>query len=247
MKKLGFILAVLATTAVTASEVKVMFSTPGPDKYADGTSVLKGETYALVWKESADAAFSIAADGTVTGGKVVLTYQTKEAGHCSDVLFVVPEAWLTEKGIKDGVWAVELLDTRVYAADGTVSFAAVDATTLMPKAVNATAEASTAVVASTAESVPAATGKAAGVTAVASAVPENVPQPNIKAIEIKGDFVHVTVENTVPYLNYDLAAGDSPDALKPESGKTQTGVAGKDITFVTPVIKDGAFFTISRH
>ena len=76
MKRLMTMLGVagLAVASFAAvDDTLISFSTPGPDKYADGTDVLPGEVYALVW--SADGQFDgIKADGTTVdpADKVVL-------------------------------------------------------------------------------------------------------------------------------------------------------------------------------
>ena len=40
------------------------FSTPGPDRYADGTVVADGECYALVWSPKGSTFAGFSADGT---------------------------------------------------------------------------------------------------------------------------------------------------------------------------------------
>ena len=54
MKRLTMMLGVagLAVASFAAvDDTLISFSTPGPDKYADGTDVLAGECYALVWSK----------------------------------------------------------------------------------------------------------------------------------------------------------------------------------------------------
>ena len=76
MKRLMTMLGVAGMAVASFAAVDdtlISFSTPGPDKYADGTDVLPGEVYALVW--SADGQFDgIKADGTTVdpADKVVL-------------------------------------------------------------------------------------------------------------------------------------------------------------------------------
>ena len=49
-KRLALCVALLCTAVFASMEDKVLhFSTPGPDRYADGTLVVDGECYALVW------------------------------------------------------------------------------------------------------------------------------------------------------------------------------------------------------
>lgn len=232
-----------------ANNLRIVFSTPGTDTYADGTEVLKGERYALVWKASADDVFSIAADGSTTGGKIVLVHETAEAGCCSPVMFQVDDAWLAANGYDTGVWAVYLLDTRVVSGDGAVSFASLDAKGV-PASVNASGEAQGAVGVSRGEgTLPASAGAAAGSVAAATqtALPADVPKPVVKAIEIKGDFVHVTVANTIPALQYTLAAGEKPGELAKDAAATApNGTSSGVVTIVTPKSGKGGFFKVIR-
>ena len=101
-----------------ADDALVSFSTTGaePDRYADGTAVLDGECYALVW--SSDGTF----EGLLANGmpadpndKVVLLAPVARNGHCPKVLFQIPAS--TARELAGGVFGVLLLDTRV-AKDG---------------------------------------------------------------------------------------------------------------------------------
>ena len=132
MKRLMTMLGVagLAVASFAAvDDTLISFSTPGPDKYADGTDVLPGEVYALVW--SADGQFDgIKADGTTVdpADKVVLLAGAAKQGangtYCPPLLYQV-DAELAAT-LANGVYAVYLLDTRVTAADGAVAVGGVD-------------------------------------------------------------------------------------------------------------------------
>ena len=132
MKRLMTMLGVagLAVASFAAvDDTLISFSTPGPDKYADGTDVLPGEVYALVW--SADGQFDgIKADGTTVdpADKVVLLAGVAKQGangtYCPPLLYQV-DADLA-KTLANGAYAVYLLDTRVAAADGAVAVGGVD-------------------------------------------------------------------------------------------------------------------------
>ena len=132
MKRLMTMLGVagLAVASFAAvDDTLISFSTPGPDKYADGSDVLAGECYALVW--SADGVFEgIKADGTTVdpADKVVLLAAVAKQGekgtYCPPLLYQV-DAELAAT-LANGVYAVYLLDTRVAAADGAVAVGGVD-------------------------------------------------------------------------------------------------------------------------
>ena len=58
----------------------------------------------------------------------------------------------------------------------------------------------------------------------------------------------MTVENTVPYLRYNLAAGTDPANLG-EAKAAKNPVSGKaddEIILVTPAKAGGAFFRVNR-
>ena len=116
MKKTIAVLFALISAAVFAgaNDLLIMFSTPGPDKYADDTVVLDGESYALVWTGK---------DGTQ---KTVLSVPFAKDGKCSPVLFVVDENDAPQYA--GGTWGVYLLDSRDFDKDPTgKTLAALDA------------------------------------------------------------------------------------------------------------------------
>ena len=91
------------------------FSTPGPDRYADGTIVRDGECYALVWSPAGTAFYGFNADGTPVSpyDRVVLAGALAEGGKCRDAVFQIPAA--EYEALKGGEWAVCLVDTRNLA------------------------------------------------------------------------------------------------------------------------------------
>ena len=102
-KTIAAICAFASAVAVAGmNDLLISFSTPGPDKYADGTDVQVGECYSLVGTK---------ADGT---HDVVLNYQTKLAGKCSQVVYMVDEV----TAAKYTGWDIYLVDTRDFAKDG---------------------------------------------------------------------------------------------------------------------------------
>ena len=112
-------LAFAATAAI--DDALLSFSTVGPDKYSDGTTVLDGECYALVWTKNGATFGGIAADGTAVSetDEIVLVAPVAKGGRCPNVLFQIDSA--TADRLADGTYGVYLLDTRVAAADGTTA------------------------------------------------------------------------------------------------------------------------------
>ena len=88
------------------------FSTPGPDRYADGSVVADGECYALVWSPAGTSFGGFNADGTAAraGDRVVLAAALARGGRCEKVLFQIPAEDFS--AMEGGRYAVCLLDTR---------------------------------------------------------------------------------------------------------------------------------------
>jgi hypothetical protein len=230
-KTIAALFAVAATAAFAgANDLLIMFSTPGVDKYADGTTVLDGESYALVWT---------APDGAQT---TVLSVPRAKDGKCSPFLFIVDENDAPK--YKDGTWAVYLLDSRDFAKDPTGKTLAELDEKGVPTVVNVKAALADGITKSTgfASALPA-EGVTPGAYDLAGA---NVPNPVVTGIKIVGANVIVTVKNTVPFVGYTLQAGDSVSTFAvPAGAQSRTGDASGEIDLITPK-KDGAqFFKVS--
>ena len=237
-KTFAMIACAFASAAAFAGmdNLRIMFSTPGTDTYADGTEVKAGERYALVWKADADDVFSISADGTTSGGRIVLVYETRADGRCTPVLFQADDGWMAKNGYGGGTWAVYLLDTRL--AKGGYAPLGADG---LPTVVNASGLAADALLR---QSSATATAVASG---EATKVPDGVTAPVVESIEIKGAFVEITVGNTSPSLIYTLASGAAPDSLSADgSASAENGDVAASITIVAPKKEGGAFFKVIR-
>ena len=250
MKKttLVFAAAALCGAAFAAQDdALVSFSTKGPDAYADGTTVLDGECYALVWMSDGASGLTVAADGSATGGEIVLAAPVAKGGRCPKVVFEVDAGDMKAK-YQGGTWGVYLLDTRRWGADGAARPAGTAGGRVrLVNAAGAVPGASVRVAAGAAATVGAVSGSA--VASAATAVPAGAPAPEITGIRVDGANVYVTVKGTVPYLQYGLASGETPDAVSAEAeGSPRTGAASADdeIVLVTPAKKGGAFFKVGR-
>ena len=259
MKKL--LIAMVACVAGAAAfaevnDVVLTFSSKGPDKYADGSVVRDGECYALVWQPAgATGALAIAADGSVvdsTQGEIVLTAPVAKNGRCPTIAFQIAASYASAR--EGGMWALYLLDTRTFAADGTVSLAGT--ANGRAKAVNAAsavagatvqATAATSTLGAAAPQTLAASGAATAATV--SAIPADAPQPTVKDIRVDGGYVYVTVADTAPYLQYNLTAGTDPANLNEAKAAENpvNGKSGEDIILVTPAKAGGAFFRVGRN
>ena len=230
MKKTIAVLFAFASAVAFAgmNDLIVSFSTPGIDRYADGTEVKVGECYSLV--------YTYDADGSYTN---VLNYQTKLAGQCSDVVYIVDEN--AAKSFTGGSWGVYLLDTRDFANGGEP--AGLDANG-QPKLVNVKVSVASSIAGSESFTTPV-VGKDSVTASAYDLAAEGVPQPTVTGIKIVGANVVVTVANTRPFVGYTLVSGSDVTEF---SAPAKTGVNGDsaaDIELVTPK-KDGAqFFKVS--
>ena len=234
-KTIAALFAGIAVSAFAAgmNDLQVMFSTPGPDKYADGSLVLDGEYYALVYTY---------ADGSQ---EIVVKFGGKEGdvvygalnGKCQPVVFLLEEERASK--YSGGSWGVYLLDTRDFENNGG---ALAEPDPNQPLTVN--------VKASIASNI----DKTGGIVSV---VPKGgvsagsydlsaIPQPVVKSIKVVGAEVRVTVANTMPFIGYTLVSGkDVKKFSVPDENQSVNGDTSKDITIIVPKKDDAQFFKVS--
>ena len=251
--------AVLPNVSLASNQDKVArFSTPGPDCYADGTLVVDGECYALVWSPKGSTFAGFSADGTTVSSadRVVLAAPLAVNGRCRDSLFQISAEEYAE--LAGGVWAVCLVDTRM--ANGVPAGASNNA----PLRVNRWGAVRNEVKISTASTLALdgiAAPKAGGRSLLAaaapsetgacadtlSAVPDSVTQPRITGFEVVDGVARLTVEDTVPFLTYTISAGDTPDALTVDDAAGWVdGDTAKPIEIETDAVKGSRFFKVTR-
>ena len=140
-------MAVGLTSFAAQNDKLITFSTPGPDRYADGSTVVDGECYALVWVKDGATFGGFNFDGTVcdtANNALAMIAACAEDGRCPGFLFQVPAADVEGK-YAGGSFSVYLLDTRdsygrpSAVTDGKV--ARICASGLCPDAVQKTASA----------------------------------------------------------------------------------------------------------
>ena len=239
-------LAFAATAAI--DDALLAFSTVGPDKYADGTTVLDGECYALVWTKNGATFGGIAADGTAIAetDEIVLVAPVAKDGHCPNVLFQIDST--KADALADGTYGVYLLDTRV-AENGATKPAGVNngklrlvngygLTTKATKVGKATAGGAT-----TAQEKESDGGQ---VVAAGAAAPKDLPQPKITSIKIEGDYVKLTVQNLPGFMRVssgaDVAADDTQGAAQATDGATD------EVILYAPKTAGGSgFFKVIRN
>ena len=227
MKKLLIAVSALASAmALGAAEYSSFsFSTVGPDKYADGETVMDGECYALVWSKGEGGFAGFNYDGTVkdpANSALMIALPLAEGGKCKPVVFNIEDGVIPD-GAELGIY---LLDTRKFT-DGVAAVQGLDANGKLTF-LNASEKIDAEVVASgTGATAPAgATAKPAGGTgAVASAVSADVPSPVITKLAFVGDSVVLSVAKTVAGINYQVVGGVVPNDLKPLGGEIKCGGA----------------------
>ena len=236
MKKLitlGFAALAAGATFAAANDLLITFSTPGPDTYADGTTVLDGERYTLCWSTDFTQ-FSIKPDGTGEGGTVVLKAPVAKGGRCPTTVFEV-DAGDVAKNYKGGEWAVYLLDTRRFSKTGDASVGSASTVNTFGPVGNSVAVSSGSV-----------DGYLAGTTGSATSVTGEVSAPTITGIKIDGGKVYVSVKG-VPYLGYGLIEGATPDAVNDDVAGAKVSATGEEeVTIVTDAKEGGAFFRVNR-
>jgi hypothetical protein len=113
----GVMLAVSAFGADGLAQLTLSVSTPGPDTYADGTEVLAGETYLLVYVKEGATFQGVYTDGALVdpvNNTVATRAHAVEGAKCGFTAIQYP-ATMFPAG---GSWVIVLLDTR--RSDGSV-------------------------------------------------------------------------------------------------------------------------------
>ena len=217
------------------------FSTPGPDKYADGATVLDGEWYALVW--SADGVFeglTPSCEAIDANDLVVIVAPLAKDGKCPYTVFQIDSKSPKYKG--NGVYSVYLLDTR--NADKTAVAAKVDG---KPASVNGVLaeQAYTAVAAEEGGASAKASETSAWGASDYAAGDAELKQPKIAAIAVEGAKVRITVEDLLPAVKYNIRMGATPEVIETYALETPaTGVSAANFEIDAG---DAKFFRVVRE
>ena len=228
-----------------ADDALITFSTKGPDKYADGTVVKDGENYALVWVRNGETFAGFTADGKMVDAANNLllgVFPRAKDGACAETFVQIDKTFI-DTFAKDGTFNLYLLDTR-SADKATVAEGKDD----LAKGVQSYGQVAALDV--TVGEIKVTTAAEAGEAAMASAIPSGILPPVIKGAEVKDGMFVVTVEQTVPFIRYNLAGGETP-AAEDKAGIAEAPKAGdatQTIELKYP-IKDGEsvkFFKVTR-
>ena len=248
-KSIALVLTALGAGALFAgmNNVVVQFSTVGPDKYADGTTVMDGECYALVWTPTGSEFQGINDKGEAAGdSEVVLKAPFAKGGHCPNIQFQVDEGYANDH-YKGGTWGVYLLDTRVFATE--IKKVVVDGKEIEQTQVKiadgkkvATGVGSTtisgygAVLSDVKPSLSPAGSKAG----IVQSIPAGIQPPTIKDFKVVDGMAYLFLENTSPNASYGVAAGQTPGSLAPV--QQQPVIGGSETIIITPATGASGFF-----
>lgn len=226
--------------AVNPSKKTLTFSTQGIDLYADGTTALDNEQYALVYV-APDKTFG----GFYTDGALVNTEDNQllckipaaRNGKCTEQQVQFFPSAITKKA--GGKFVVVMLDTRVPSTEATRKLGKL----VMGWGIageTAGVSASTAVVTEFAsQQVACANGNAQLALGVGA--------PVISGIAIKGDKVVVTVRNVSTKANYELNATDDVRKDKKQwarSVNAQPGASSGTMELEYPVTEAAKLFKV---
>ena len=230
-------------TADVTSNRHLIFWTNGPDRYADGSPVLDGESYALVCTKSGAVFAGFNADGTLVDAQTsTLVHSAPLAlkGRCRYTDFIV-DADFAAQHAKDE-WKVYLLDTRRRSGELAPRDANGDLTR-----VNSFGETDGKVRFGATAGLQGAALLAAGSVAGTLSSADFAPVPQITDIRIVNGKAVLTVQNTVPSLDYDLAGGAKPGELKVGVAEAPVeGVKDQPITLQTEATQAAGFFKVIR-
>ena len=243
MKKLLFVAMMLAAGICLAAENDTIltFSTQGPDTYGDGTTVLDGERYALVWTKDGTAFAGLTADCRPLADttKVIAVAPLAKDGRCPETVFEIDAGYA--ETLSGGSFALYLLDTRV-AKDELSGAAGVRA---LPTSVNSTGVVAPASELAGSESfapVKAGSGsfasvKAGAVSLAAVGVYTKIEEPRIEAMKVAGAKIELTVSGMSGAAEYMVVQGAEPGKV---GAKMETTVQGDKLTVDKPA--GGAMF-----
>ena len=243
--------AAVASAAAFAGmgNVVISFSTPGPDKYSDGTVVEDGEKYALVWTPDGAEFAGINANGTPAGSsKIVTAVPVAAGGCCPRVEFQVEEDFVNSN-FKGGTWSVVMLDTRVFAFDADGKVVIQDG----KRKVESVGRSGNQVIGYGVVGAPVISkgggdvGSAGGVAASSDAAAADTPAPKVERIYFdEFDNVCVEISSAKPAFKYTLMSGDNPasvtEKLDADSGY---GTKTETLTLVKPKKAGGEFFKVN--
>lgn len=230
-----FSVSLFSLYANSVEDSAIVFSTVGPDKYADGSTVLDGELYALVWTN--DGVFEgFSADGKALDekDKILIVAPLAKDGRCPKVMFQISRA----AAVNYGKFEVFVMDTRVVASSGVVTprGAANGKVNLVNGYGRVPAKISLSNLSSKAEG--------AAVANLNSAAPKDARQPRVKAMRIEGNEVVLMVENLPGYMR--VQSGRDASTSDSTGAALEVPASGDTVTIKAPKVGDSGFYRVIR-
>ena len=229
MKKLLFVAMMLAAGICLAAENDTIltFSTQGPDTYGDGSTVLDGERYALVWTKDGTAFAGLTADCKPLADttKVIAVAPLAKGGRCPETVFEIDADYA--ETLKGGSFALYLLDTRVSKTELSGE-GGVPGGHALPASVNATGVASSAIASTSQLS----TSQLSTSVALATVgVYTKIEEPTIAAMKVTGSKIELTVSGMSGAADYMVVQGAEPGKV---GAKMVTTVEGDKLIVDRP-------------
>lgn len=248
MKKISAVLCFLFAGTLCANSVNdlcVSFSTKGPDRYADGSTVLDGECYALVWsKDGVFDGFNANGGCVDTNDVIVLAAPVARGGRCPAVLFQVPKDDVD--ALKGGHYAVYLLDTRVASGGATKPRGTANGELELVNSYGAVTASLSFDTNSNLNPAKELEGTSAGQTASdVSVAPSDCPQPKVKNMRVEGDNVYLTVENLRGHMR--VQSGKDVKASESTGAAVETSGATDEVILVAPKSGASGFYKVIRN
>lgn len=249
-KSIALVLAVLGAGALFAgmNNVVIQFSTVGPDKYADGTTVMDGECYALVWTPDGSEFQGITAKGEAAGdSKVAVKAPIATGGKCPNVQFQIDETFANEN-YKDGTWGVYLLDTRKFATEEvTVTVDGNDIKQTQVKVDSSGKKVATGVGGAVSgygqvvSNVGRSLSPAGSKTGTVQNIPAGIQPPTIRDFKVVNGMAYLYLKDTSSAVSYGVAAGQAPGNLAPVQQQPVLG-GGNETIIITPATEAAQFY-----
>lgn len=239
MKKIFFIVfsgLFFNLYANSVYDAAIVFSTLGPDKYADGTTVLDGEIYALIWtKDGVFEGFS--ADGKALDGndKILVAAPLAKNGRCPRVIFQIPNA----DAVNYGKFEVFLMDTRLTSPSGVVVPRGLKNGAM--ELLNGYGKTDAKIVLSSTLS----KAENATIANLNSAAPKDLSQPRVKAMRVEGGEVVLTVENRPGYMR--VQSGRDTSTADSTSAAIETPSNSETVTIKVPKTGDKGFYRVIHN
>ena len=242
MNKISAFVATLAIAGAAfgaANDTVLSFSTPGIDKYADGSRVLPGESYALVWTANGATFGGLSADckPVADTDKLVMVAPLAKRGRCPVTVVEIDAE--DAKQYEGGTFALYLLDTRTKGANGAVALAAY--VNGLPQVVNSIGASDAGKDFAAVEGVAGSVNAASSVQLGSVGVYTQVEAPTITAIEIKGAKIRLQVKGMSGVADYFVVPGVAPGKFAPAM---DAKADAEGFTFDKPEDQDARFYKV---